>query len=194
MTAVDTNILVYAHRADSEWHDRATACLRALAEGRADWAIPWPCLHEFVATVTHLRIFNPPSTVDQAIDQVEAWMESPSLTLLGEPHDHWPLLRRHLLDGHVQGPAIHDARVPRSASGTACANFSRPTATLTASRRSGAGIRSSRRRDVPGRRQPISRRTAPRWWRAGHCTDSDCMQSLHGGVARGVCHGEYHDP
>ena len=90
MTAIDTNILVYAHRADSEWHDRATACLRALAEGRADWAIPWPCLHEFVATVTHPRIFNPPSTVDQAIDQVEAWMESPSLTLLGEPHDHWP--------------------------------------------------------------------------------------------------------
>ena len=111
MTAVDTNILVYAHRADSEWHDRATACLRALAEGRADWAIPWPCLHEFVATVTHLRIFNPPSTVDQAIDQVEAWMESPSLTLLGEPHDHWPILRRQLLDGHVQGPAVHDARV-----------------------------------------------------------------------------------
>ena len=111
MTAVDTNILVYAHRADSEWHDRAAACLRALAEGRADWAMPWPCLHEFVATVTHPRIFNPPSTVDQAIDQVEAWMESPSLTLLGEPHDHWPILRRQLLDGHVQGPVVHDARV-----------------------------------------------------------------------------------
>ena len=111
MTAVETNILVYAHRADSEWHDRATACLRALAEGRADWAIPWTCLHEFVATVTHPRIFNPPSTVDQAIEQVETWMESPSLTVLGEPHDHWSILRRQLLDGHVQGPAVHDARV-----------------------------------------------------------------------------------
>ena len=112
MTAVDTNILVYAHRADSEWHDRAAACLRALAEGRADWAIPWPCLHEFVATVTHPRIFNPPSTVDQAIDQVEAWMESPSLTLARRTaRSTWPILRRQLLDGHVQGPA--GSRCPR---------------------------------------------------------------------------------
>jgi len=46
MIAVDTNLLVYAHRADSEWHDRAAARLRGLAEARAPWAIPWPCIHE----------------------------------------------------------------------------------------------------------------------------------------------------
>ena len=28
MIAVDTNILVYAHREDSEWHDMAYACIR----------------------------------------------------------------------------------------------------------------------------------------------------------------------
>lgn len=111
MTAVDTNILVYAHRRDSEWHDRANACVRGLAEGRAAWAIPWPCLHEFLAVVTHPRIYAPPSTNAQATGQVDAWMESPALVILGEPRDHWSILRRLPAAGKVSGPPVHDARV-----------------------------------------------------------------------------------
>ena len=61
MIAVDTNILVYAHREDSPWHEAAWSCVAAMAEGRDSWAIPWPCLHEFVAIATHPRIYAPPS-------------------------------------------------------------------------------------------------------------------------------------
>ena len=111
MIGVDANILVYAHRRDSPWHGRARACLQALAGDRAAWAIPWPCLHEFLSIVTHPRIYEPPSTVTQAADQVDAWMASPTLVLLGEPHDHWPTLRRLVETGQVQGPLVHDARV-----------------------------------------------------------------------------------
>ena len=111
MIAVDTNVLVHAHRRDSDWHDRANACLRGLAEGPAAWAIPWPCLHEFLAVVTHPRIYTPPSTNEQATEQVEAWMESPALVLLEEPYDHWSILRRLLATGKVSGPLVHDARV-----------------------------------------------------------------------------------
>lgn len=111
MIAVDTNVLVHAHRRDSDWHDRANACLRGLAEGPAAWAIPWPCLHEFLAVVTHPRIYAPPSTNEQATEQVEAWMESPALVLLEEPYDHWSILRRLLATGKVSGPLVHDARV-----------------------------------------------------------------------------------
>lgn len=72
MTGVDTHILVYAHRRDSPWHGRARVCLQALAGGRAAWAIPWPCLHEFLSIVTHPRIYEPPSSVTQATDQAGA--------------------------------------------------------------------------------------------------------------------------
>ena len=89
MIAVDTNLLVYAHRAESEWHDRADACLRELAEGRAPWAIPWPCIHEFLAISTHPRIWNPPTPIESALDQVDAWIESPSLVLLAEGQHHF---------------------------------------------------------------------------------------------------------
>ena len=59
MIATDTNILVYAHRSDSEWHEQAWSGMRSLVEGRATWGIPWPCIHEFMAIVTHPRIYRP---------------------------------------------------------------------------------------------------------------------------------------
>jgi len=111
LIAVDTNILVYAHREDSPWHDAAYAHLVELGEGRDTWAIPWPCLHEFLATVTHPRIFAPPTPLHAAIDQVEAWMESPAVTLLAESEGYWPELERQLQEGRIAGPMVHDARI-----------------------------------------------------------------------------------
>jgi toxin-antitoxin system PIN domain toxin len=109
--AVDTNVLVYAHREDSPWHERAAEQLAALAEGQAAWAIAWPCVHEFLAIVTHPRIFNPPTPLAKAIDQVSAWLESPSLVLLGESAGYWDGLRPLVMASKVAGPQVHDARV-----------------------------------------------------------------------------------
>ena len=111
MIAVDTNLLVYAHRTDSEWHDRASACVRELGGGSAPWAIPWPCVHEFLAIVTHPRVFSTPTPLDRALDQVDAWLESPSLVLLAESDEAWPFLRELLVQSRVTGPKVHDARV-----------------------------------------------------------------------------------
>jgi uncharacterized protein len=111
MIAVDTNILVYAHRADSEWHAAANAAVTRLAEGVAPWAIPWPCVHEFIAIVTHPRIYRPPSTVVQALVQVRAWLESPSLALLSESPSHVEALEKLLVSSHATGPRVHDARI-----------------------------------------------------------------------------------
>ena len=111
MIALDTNILVYAHRRDSAWHEAAAGCIRELAEGRASWAIPWPCIHEFFAVATHARIYGPPSQPVDAVEQVEAWIESPSLVLLAESEPYWQLLRQLLSGSRVTGPQVHDARV-----------------------------------------------------------------------------------
>ncbi len=111
MIAVDTNILVYAHREESEWFEIANDLLARLAEGRAAWAIPWPCIHEFLAIVTHPKIFAPPTPFVSAIDQVEAWLESPSLVTLSESENHWSELRAMLESGKIVGPQVHDARI-----------------------------------------------------------------------------------
>ena len=111
MIAVDTNILVYAHREDSEWHAAACARMVEIAEGRSAWAIPWPCIHEFLAIVTHPKIFAPPTPLAAAVDQVEAWLESPTLELLAESELHWTQLRALLVSGKIAGPKVHDARI-----------------------------------------------------------------------------------
>lgn len=109
--AVDTNILVYAHREDSPFHDIAYRRLAELAEASANWSIPWPCLHEFLAIVTHPRIYAPPTPLDRALDQVAAWLESPTLVTLGETAAHWSMLRRMLIEGRIAGAQVHDARI-----------------------------------------------------------------------------------
>ena len=111
MIAVDTNILVYAHREDSPFHETAFQCVMELAEGPASWAIPWPCLHEFLAIVAHPRIYRPPTPLARALRQADAWLESPTLALLAESTTHWSNLRALLSAGRVAGALIHDARV-----------------------------------------------------------------------------------
>ncbi len=111
MIAVDTNILVYAHREDSPHHEAAAAAITGLAEGLAPWAIPWPCVHEFLSVSTNPRIFKPPSPPAIAIRQVEFWMESPTLHLLAEPTGYWSELRVAFLAGKLAGAQVHDARI-----------------------------------------------------------------------------------
>jgi hypothetical protein len=109
--AVDTNVLVYAHRADSPFHAPALAAVKTLAEGRRLWAVPWPCVHEFLAVVTHPRIYKPPTPMSRALEQVDAWFESPTLRLIGETETHLSTLRRLLVAGLVAGPQVHDGRI-----------------------------------------------------------------------------------
>jgi toxin-antitoxin system PIN domain toxin len=111
MIAVDTNVLVYAHRQESEWHDRAERAVRQLAEGVDAWTIQWPCVHEFLAITTHPRIFRTPTPVEAALDQIDAWFESPSLVMLSEDEGYWATFRTLMGRARVDGPRIHDARV-----------------------------------------------------------------------------------
>jgi toxin-antitoxin system PIN domain toxin len=111
LIAVDTNILVYAHRSDSPFYPTAARCIVELAQGRSAWGIPWSCIHEFLTVVTHPRIHRIPTPLVVALDQLDAWFESPTLSLLIESDAHWPELRRLLTAGNITGPLVHDARI-----------------------------------------------------------------------------------
>jgi uncharacterized protein len=111
LIAVDTNILVYAHRRDSEWHEAAASCVRELAEGAASWALLWPCLHEFFSIATHERIYSPASTASKALEQIEAWISSPSVVLLAETAGYLDVLARLIEKSKISGPKVHDGRI-----------------------------------------------------------------------------------
>ncbi len=111
MIAVDTNILVYAHRADSSWHEPASSVITELAEGQSPWAIPWPCIYEFLAIVTHPRIYKPPTPVEDALVQVDRWLESPSVHLISDDDAFFEVVRPIVKASGVRGGAVHDARI-----------------------------------------------------------------------------------
>ncbi|MFN0074060.1 MAG: type II toxin-antitoxin system VapC family toxin [Chloroflexota bacterium] len=111
MIAVDTNILVYSHRRDSPWFQLADQHVRTLVQGAHPWALPWPCVHEFFGIVTHARVYAPPSTIDEAIGQIQVWLRSPSVVMLHETPMYWDHLRDQLRRGQIQGPRVHDAKV-----------------------------------------------------------------------------------
>jgi uncharacterized protein len=111
LIAVDTNILIYAHRQDSPWHNSARTRLRSLSEGSATWAITWPTVHEFLSIATNRKIYRPPSTIDEAITQMRYWMQSPSLELIAEHKNHWDYLQSLALNAAISGGQFYHARI-----------------------------------------------------------------------------------
>jgi hypothetical protein len=111
LIAVDTNVLVTAHRDGLAGHDEALAWLRKLAEGPVPWGIPVFCLGEFVRVATHPRVLDPPSTLEQAIEAIRGLLASPSVRVLS-PAQHWPVLFREMLvAGDARGNLAFDAQI-----------------------------------------------------------------------------------
>ena len=112
MLAVDTNILVYAHRREARVSDDAHALLAGLAEGERPWAIPWPCCYEFLSVVTNRRIWRDrASTPEQAWRQFRAWASSPSNRMIAETDGFVEILGRFVDRPRIVGGAVHDARI-----------------------------------------------------------------------------------
>ena len=111
MIAVDSNILVYARREETPHHAAARALLRRLAEGTEPWGLPWPCVYEFLRVVTHPRVFDPPTDLETALEDIESLFQSPSLHLMGEGPKHPAHLRRMVAAGRATGNLAHDAHI-----------------------------------------------------------------------------------
>jgi toxin-antitoxin system PIN domain toxin len=111
LIAVDTNVLVYAHREEFPLHARAVAALRALAEGDEAWALPILCVGEFVRVVSHPRAFEPPSPPAEALDFVDALLASPSVRLLHPGARYLALLRESVIESGAAGNLVFDATI-----------------------------------------------------------------------------------
>jgi uncharacterized protein len=111
MIALDTNILVYAHREELPLHRKARTRLLELAEGLDPWGLPVFCIGEFLRVVTHPRLFDPPSTLRQAAQAIENLLESPSVVLLNPAKNFWSILAQISKDADVKGNIVYDAQI-----------------------------------------------------------------------------------
>ena len=111
MIAIDTNLLVFAHRGNAPCHQATLAVLQPIFEGTAAWALPWPCVHEFISVATNPRIYKPASALPEALGFLEGLFGSPQLHRLSESTGYFEKLRNLARAARLAGPRIHDARI-----------------------------------------------------------------------------------
>lgn len=111
MRAVDTNLLVFAEIRSSSYHRLAVTQVRELAQGALPWAIPWPCVYEFLRVVTHPRVYDPPVPMSIALADLRRILDSPSLVLLGETPRHPEVMKRVIETSGATGNLVHDAHI-----------------------------------------------------------------------------------
>jgi uncharacterized protein len=111
LIAVDTNVLIHAHREEMPLHGVALETLRKLAQGRVAWAIPVFCVGEFLRVVSHDRVFDPPTPVRDAHSAIESLLASPSVRLLVPGDQFMPLFRSVLEESAARGNLVFDAQI-----------------------------------------------------------------------------------
>jgi uncharacterized protein len=110
MVVVDTNILVYAADADSQWHAKCRGWIEEQRSRPDAWYVTWPILYEFMRVTTHPRVMRKPWSVGGAWAFASSLLATPSLGVL-VPTERHPAVAAQLFAEHpsLAGNLIHDA-------------------------------------------------------------------------------------
>lgn len=114
MIALDTNLLVYAHRSALPEHKRAQRSIELAAINRKGWGVPVFCLAEFWAVVTHPSCSGRPSKEDEARAFLDGLTEAGAKVLY--PLDGFAgRLCRLACHLRIQGARIFDLQIALAA-------------------------------------------------------------------------------
>ena len=111
MIAIDTHLLIHAHRTDLPQHLAAVNALTRLAARPEGWAIPMPCAAEFLSVVTGSRFRASRTPVAVAFDTLDTWLAHPRCRLIAETSGHLRLFRELVERAGIAGPDVYDARI-----------------------------------------------------------------------------------
>jgi len=111
MIALDTNLLVYAHRPEAHFHTQAAGLIAQLIAQNKSWGIPFHCIVEFAAVTSNRKLWIEHSSPEAIVDQVNAWCELPRVRVLGDDAGAWAYFAKVLVAARPTGGGVHDARI-----------------------------------------------------------------------------------
>ena len=109
MILPDVNVLVYAHREDVPDHAAYRGWLESVINSDQAYGISDLVLSGFLRAVTHPRVFNPPSSVDQALEFVRDVRDQPNCVLIKPGPRHWTIFEELCRLANVKGNLVPDA-------------------------------------------------------------------------------------
>jgi toxin-antitoxin system PIN domain toxin len=115
LIAIDTNLLVYAHRSGLPEHDAARRAIRAASKHLRGWGIPLPCVTEFWSVVTHPQCAGGGSSPRQAQAFLRALVEEGGAHVWASQVNHWDKVARLAENLNVRGPRVFDLQIALAA-------------------------------------------------------------------------------
>ena len=109
MKLLDVNILVSAHREDTDQHVAVKLWLETALTEPPGIALSDLVLSGFLRVVTHPKVFKTPTPLDQALEFVEDLRSRPAVTIVRPGSSHWSLFVDLCRKADARGNLVHDA-------------------------------------------------------------------------------------
>lgn len=109
MITPDINVLVYAHRPESPYHDKAADRLSRLAESPSPFALSSFVASGFIRIVTNHRIFIEPTSVIEAVAFIDSLRELPQCRTIEPGSGHWDIFKELTRGSRTTGNLVSDA-------------------------------------------------------------------------------------
>jgi uncharacterized protein len=109
--AIDTNLLVYAHRTRCAEHGAARRAIERAAASAGGWCVPLPCALEFWSVVTHPSCVGGPSTPAVALDFIDSLVATGGALILQPGANFLQRCLRIAAELSVSGPRVFDLQV-----------------------------------------------------------------------------------
>lgn len=109
MILPDVNVLVYAHRQDTDRHDEYRAWLEEAIAGPGPYGLSDVVLSGFVRVVTHPRVFRDPTPLADALSFVRAVRDRPGRVPVNPGTQHWSIFVDLCSRAQARGNLVPDA-------------------------------------------------------------------------------------
>jgi len=109
MLLPDVNILVYAHREDSPHHVQSLQWLETLINSDEAFAMSELVLSGFLRIVTHPKVFNLPSPLNDALSFTRQIRNQPNCVIVSPQDRHWEIFSNLCKKANAKGNLIPDA-------------------------------------------------------------------------------------